>query len=331
MNEPGHYEAMSTSPLMPAPDACSTSAEPASDPRQSSAAAAPATDAARASAAASPAHRIAVVIGSGGIGGALAEALRSAAEYDEVVVLGRRSTPALDLLDEASIAAAARWLAARGAPELVIDATGILHGPGMAPEKSWRELDPATLAQAFAINAIGPALLMKHFLPLLPRDRRAVFATLSAKVGSIGDNRLGGRYAYRASKAALNQLVRTASTSCSGSAPIGCSVPALFTSSTCCVSAIQSPSAPPASQAASAVLSARSITTSASLSPCCAASSALPLRASPSTGMPRSSSSPAIAAPRPRLCPLTIAFVPFIACSFRLPDFQAARFSNAFQ
>ena len=212
MNEPGHHEAMSTSPLMPAPEACSTSAEPARDPRQPSAAApAAATDSARASAAASPAPRIAVVIGTGGIGGALAEALRSAAEYDEVVVLGRRSTPALDLLDEASIAAAARWLAARGAPELVIDATGILHGPAMAPEKSWRELDPATLAQAFAINAIGPALLMKHFLPLLPRDRRAVFATLSAKVGSIGDNRLGGWYAYRASKAALNQLVRTAS------------------------------------------------------------------------------------------------------------------------
>ena len=147
MNEPGHHEAMSTSPLMPAPEACSTSGEPARDPRQPSAAApaaaavaAPAavavaaTDSARASAAASPAPHIAVVIGTGGIGGALAEALRSAAEYDEVVVLGRRSTPALDLLDEASIAAAARWLAARGAPELVIDATGILHGPAMAPE-----------------------------------------------------------------------------------------------------------------------------------------------------------------------------------------------------
>lgn len=162
-------------------------------------------------AATSPVRRIAVVIGGGGIGGALAEVLRSTASYDEVVVLGRRSEPALDLLDEASIAACAGWLAARGEPELVIDATGILHGPGMAPEKSWRELDPATLAQAFAINAIGPALLMKHFLPLLPRARRAVFATLSAKVGSIGDNRLGGWYAYRASKAALNQLVRTAS------------------------------------------------------------------------------------------------------------------------
>ncbi|HRG72895.1 MAG TPA: SDR family oxidoreductase, partial [Thauera aminoaromatica] len=116
----------------------------------------------------------------------------------------------LDLLEEASIAAAAAAVRARGVPTLVFDATGFLHGAGMEPEKSWRELDAAHLAHAFAINAIGPALLMKHFLPLLPRDRRAVFATLSARVGSIGDNRLGGWYAYRASKAALNQLVRTA-------------------------------------------------------------------------------------------------------------------------
>ena len=66
------------------------------------------------------------------------------------------------------------------------------------------------MSRAFALNAIGPALIMKHFLPLLPRAKRAVFATLSARVGSIGDNRLGGWYSYRASKAALNQLVRTA-------------------------------------------------------------------------------------------------------------------------
>ena len=185
-------------------------------------AAAPATDvpqrrpgvqpgAAPAAAEAACSRRIAVVIGSGGIGGALAEALRTEGAFDEVVTLGRSSTPALDLVDEASIVDCAQWITTLGVPELVIDATGILHAPGMAPEKSWRELDPATLAQAFAINAIGPALLMKHFLPRLPRDRRAVFATLSAKVGSIGDNRLGGWYAYRASKAALNQLVRTAS------------------------------------------------------------------------------------------------------------------------
>jgi NAD(P)-dependent dehydrogenase (short-subunit alcohol dehydrogenase family) len=79
------------------------------------------------------------------------------------------------------------------------------------PERSWREVDAAAMARAFAVNAIGPALLMKHFLPLLPRRGRSVFATLSARVGSIGDNRLGGWYSYRASKAALNQLVRTAS------------------------------------------------------------------------------------------------------------------------
>ena len=81
---------------------------------------------------------------------------------------------------------------------------------GLTPEKSWRDLDVAHMARSFAVNAIGPALLMKHFLPLLPRQGRSVFATLSARVGSIGDNRLGGWYSYRSSKAALNQLVRTA-------------------------------------------------------------------------------------------------------------------------
>jgi NAD(P)-dependent dehydrogenase (short-subunit alcohol dehydrogenase family) len=93
----------------------------------------------------------------------------------------------------------------------VIDATGFLHDENQSPEKTWRQLDAAWLARSFALNAIGPALLMKHVLPLLPREGKAVFATLSARVGSIGDNRLGGWYAYRASKAALNQLVRTAS------------------------------------------------------------------------------------------------------------------------
>lgn len=93
----------------------------------------------------------------------------------------------------------------------MIDATGILSDARMQPEKALRALDPALMARSFAINAIGPTLLMKHFLPLLPRDRRSAFATLSAKVGSVADNRLGGWYSYRASKAALNQLVRTAS------------------------------------------------------------------------------------------------------------------------
>jgi NAD(P)-dependent dehydrogenase (short-subunit alcohol dehydrogenase family) len=148
-----------------------------------------------------------VVVGAtGGIGGALANALAQAGQG--VVRLGRATDPRLELLDEASIAAAAAFVGP--GLRLVIDATGVLHDARSQPEKSWRHLDPAQLAHQFAINAIGPALLMKHFLPLLARNERAVFATLSARVGSISDNHLGGWYGYRASKAALNQLVRTA-------------------------------------------------------------------------------------------------------------------------
>jgi len=160
--------------------------------------------------------QLALVIGaSGAIGSALLAELGQSGGFAEMMGLSRRSTPALDLLDEASVAAAAAQVAQRLASrhlalKLVIDATGMLHSPSHQPEKSWRQIDPGQMAQAFAINAIGPALLMKHFLPLLPQQGRSVFASLSAKVGSIGDNRLGGWYSYRASKAALNQLVRTA-------------------------------------------------------------------------------------------------------------------------
>lgn len=155
---------------------------------------------------------IAIVIGSsGGIGSALLARLSAQPRFGAVLGLGRSSSPPLDLTDEASIAAAARHVQALGADvRLVIDASGILHAEGFAPEKSWRDLDATQMTRAFAVNAIGPALLMKHFLPLLPRQGRSVFATLSARVGSIGDNRLGGWYSYRASKAALNQFVRTA-------------------------------------------------------------------------------------------------------------------------
>lgn len=159
-----------------------------------------------------PENGIAMVIGTGGgIGAALLQALRQRDGFAQVLGFGRASDPALDLLDEASIEKAARHVAALpGELRLLFDASGFLHGGGFQPEKSWRDLDPASLAHNFAVNAIGPALLMKHFLPLLPRSGKAVFATLSARVGSIGDNQLGGWYGYRASKAALNQLVHTA-------------------------------------------------------------------------------------------------------------------------
>ncbi len=168
---------------------------------------------------------LALVIGTrGGLGAALYQQLRSDPRFRQVLAAGRRvdSTRSadadidldIDLTVESRVATAASQvhkLMQTGLPlRLVIDATGFLHGHGFAPEKSWRDLDAAHMAHAFAVNAIGPALLMKHFLPLLPRSGKSVFATLSAKVGSIGDNRLGGWYSYRASKAALNQLVHTA-------------------------------------------------------------------------------------------------------------------------
>ena len=154
----------------------------------------------------------AVVIGaSGGIGSAFEAALIEEGGFEAVHGFARSRGGAqhLDLLDEASIVAAAAHVAEGPAPTLVIVATGLLHTGGCSPEKALRDLDPEWLARVYAINAIGPALVAKHFLPIMPKGGRTTFAALSARVGSIGDNRLGGWHGYRASKAALNMLVRT--------------------------------------------------------------------------------------------------------------------------
>jgi NAD(P)-dependent dehydrogenase (short-subunit alcohol dehydrogenase family) len=155
----------------------------------------------------------AVVVGaSGGIGGALVAALEARGGYDRVFALSRSATAPdgrIDITDEASVQGAAERVAAHGPVGLVLVASGQLHGPGLAPEKALKALDPEAMARSFAVNTIGPALVAKHFVPLLARDGRSVFAALSARVGSIGDNRLGGWYSYRASKAALNQILRT--------------------------------------------------------------------------------------------------------------------------
>ena len=171
---------------------------------------------------------VALVIGAGGgLGAALVTGLRQSGPQDQtaptVLGLGRHTAPALDYADEASLAAAALWVAAECAAQAqplrtLIVASGFLHGviPGQPddrpaqPERSWAQLDPAYLAHCFAVNAIGPALVIKHFFPLLARTGPCVAGFISAKVGSIGDNALGGWYGYRASKAALNQIVRTA-------------------------------------------------------------------------------------------------------------------------
>ncbi|MFZ9966328.1 MAG: SDR family NAD(P)-dependent oxidoreductase [Steroidobacteraceae bacterium] len=165
-------------------------------------------------------HMHAVVIGaSGGIGAALVEQLAGRDDITRVTAFARSPVvthsrkvvaASMDLLDEASIGAGAQ-ACTDPPPRLVLCATGILHGADFQPEKSLRDIDPAKFARVMAINTIGPALVLKHFLPTLPREGRSVIALLSARVGSIADNRLGGWYAYRSSKAALNQLVRTAS------------------------------------------------------------------------------------------------------------------------
>jgi NAD(P)-dependent dehydrogenase (short-subunit alcohol dehydrogenase family) len=158
----------------------------------------------------------AVIVGaSGGIGGALCQAL--AEEGGLVHALSRRGLAPdprakpgwIDIEDEASIAAAAVALASDGPLDLVLVASGLLHSDRIAPEKSYRQLEAGSFERYFAVNAAGPALVAKHFLPLLRKDGTAVFAALSARVGSIGDNRLGGWYGYRASKAALNMIVKS--------------------------------------------------------------------------------------------------------------------------
>ena len=161
--------------------------------------------------------KVAAVFGaSGGIGAALCAAL--AAGGTQTIYAGSRegSGPdvpgvrpfAFDLIDEASLIAAAQ--AMRDAPpQLMIIATGVLTlANGTGPERSFRRIDPASMAQVFALNTIGPALIAKHMLGLMPRGAAFTFAALSARVGSISDNRLGGWHSYRASKAALNMLLR---------------------------------------------------------------------------------------------------------------------------
>ncbi len=154
----------------------------------------------------------AVVIGAtGGIGAAVCRLLHDDPGVGDVLALSRSSEPRLDLTDETSIEAAAARAAQLPNLRLVFAATGLLHdGDNVQPEKALRHLAPDAMARNFAVNTIGPALVLKHFQPLLPRDGKAVFAAISARVGSISDNRIGGWYSYRASKAALNMILKCA-------------------------------------------------------------------------------------------------------------------------
>ena len=159
-----------------------------------------------------PAGGLAVIVGaSGSIGKALFAEICNSEIFDVVLPLARNSIPMIDLLSEETILNCSKFIANKTTPlRLVVDATGILHSPNITPEKSIKASEGKALSTLFQINAIGPLLLMKHFIPLFPRKGKTMFTSLSARVGSISDNKLGGWYGYRASKAALNQFIRTA-------------------------------------------------------------------------------------------------------------------------
>ena len=134
-----------------------------------------------------------------------ATALAALAAADE-----RLSILHLDVTDDESIAeAAAQAQASTDRIDLLINSAGVLHEDEMGPERNLAQVKPENLVKAFRVNALGPLLVAKSFETLLKRSPEACFASLSARVGSIGDNRLGGWYAYRSSKAALNQMTRT--------------------------------------------------------------------------------------------------------------------------
>lgn len=153
-----------------------------------------------------------VIGGHGGIGQAFCQALRNNTRCLRLLSFSRNPVAEeehfINLDDEASIAAAAEEASAHGPYHLIINATGRLHGPQLMPEKTFRHLSHAALMEYYQANCIAPIMAAKHFLPLLARHEKAVYGILSARVGSISDNRIGGWHGYRAAKAGLNMMIR---------------------------------------------------------------------------------------------------------------------------
>ena len=168
----------------------------------------------------SPPIRALVFGSSGGLGRVITDLLRAQPAVGEVTggevtggevyaaSRGNEDPWGFSFDDESSIARGVAAATAKGPLDLVIVATGILHTEALQPEKTWRSLTAESLQTLFQVNAVGPALIAKHCLPHLRRDAKAVFAAISARVGSIEDNQRGGWHSYRASKAALNMLLR---------------------------------------------------------------------------------------------------------------------------
>jgi len=160
-------------------------------------------------------QRVLIIGATGGVGAALCDAFTSGAA--EVTGLSR-SVDGLDITNEDSVDQHLGNLS--GTFDVIVVATGALEIGGATPEKTIRHVQAAAMADQFAVNAIGPALILRHAALLLPRDRRGVVAVLTARVGSIGDNRIGGWTSYRAAKAAANQIVHTTAIELARSHPL---------------------------------------------------------------------------------------------------------------
>lgn len=161
---------------------------------------------------------VAIVGASGGLGRAFVTQLDRHPSVSKIVALSRSTpvfthdsveTQSLNLNSPDSIDEAIAFAQDRAPFDLVVIASGLLHSSSVQPERSHRQLSHAAMSEVFEVNTTGPALLISGFMPLMRRDRKSVIAAISARVGSLGDNRLGGWVSYRASKAALNMVVRT--------------------------------------------------------------------------------------------------------------------------
>ena len=164
----------------------------------------------------------ALIVGQGGIGSAITELLQQDCPQLTVLPLGRRSEPRLDLCCDEDLEQITSWLQQQPPLRLVINTAGWLHDGGRGPEKRLQAIQRAGLEQAFSVNAFAPILLAKAVAPAFGHGQPCWFASLSARVGSIGDNQLGGWYGYRAAKAAQNQLLRTLALEWKRRLPMAC-------------------------------------------------------------------------------------------------------------